>query len=418
MFPRGFSNLQQYITFEWTIVSPRETLSLQQTIQFLSKYYASNVHFNQQYQFLFISKEMEVLGGSSYFYFIPPDESSSIRKEIYNEQPSTVQPPGTFRTTPQPCASSVVMSAAQKKQAQLQRQHHLKSHHSFDTKITSHSEEYRARKNELWRNMSLQEENPTTSNQHCCPQCKQPKNSVDACEKLVAQVKSAAEHARTLETKLLEVEQALEMSQVARKVLQLAAHHAKRERMAYQKFLNELIMSLSEKGTVRIILAQGTEMLLKRVTDEAQEATPKKTCPQESFLKAIIGSQEQTIRDLQAQLECTNLTTGCPTAQPIMTNIEIDPEADLHPCIKETVDLHAADNNDDKMNKTYSIDESVTMRNKKQQVLKELSQVLTRRRIAYEQQSEADWWSENRRELDPTTVMVKGDFAKFAIIRF
>jgi hypothetical protein len=75
-------------------------------------------------------------------------------------------------------------------------------------------------------------------------------------------VRSSAEQIRNLEHRIQDLKNDLEMNHVAQNQLKLAVHHYKMEKLAYQKFVSELLFALSQKGIVRVIDGQGTEASL------------------------------------------------------------------------------------------------------------------------------------------------------------
>ncbi|XP_043520034.1 tax1-binding protein 1 homolog isoform X1 [Frieseomelitta varia] len=83
IFPRGWSNLQQYLTFEFVVLSPKTSNLSNRSIMFLHTFHREALP-NVDYQFVYVSKEIEILGTSSYFRFIvtpnlrPLDRNSNI----------------------------------------------------------------------------------------------------------------------------------------------------------------------------------------------------------------------------------------------------------------------------------------------------------------------------------------------------
>jgi hypothetical protein len=72
-------------------------------------------------------------------------------------------------------------------------------------------------------------------------------------------VKSSVEQIHNLEDHIRDLENDLQMSYVVQKRLELRAHHFKREKLAYKKFVSDLIFALSQKGIARLIDCQGSE---------------------------------------------------------------------------------------------------------------------------------------------------------------
>ena len=72
-------------------------------------------------------------------------------------------------------------------------------------------------------------------------------------------MKSSAELIHDLEDRIHNLENDLEVSQMAQKHLKLVAHQSDQKMLAYQKFVNDLCCALSQKGVVRVVDGQGTE---------------------------------------------------------------------------------------------------------------------------------------------------------------
>lgn len=65
IFPRGWNTLQQYVTFEWvsqSLSSTEQNLGeiVSKTIAFCPKYHINAVNSNCSYQFVYVSKQIEV----------------------------------------------------------------------------------------------------------------------------------------------------------------------------------------------------------------------------------------------------------------------------------------------------------------------------------------------------------------------
>jgi len=72
-------------------------------------------------------------------------------------------------------------------------------------------------------------------------------------------VKSSPELIHDLEDRICDLENALEVNQVAQKHLKLVARQSEQKMLAYRKFVNDLCYALSQKGVVRVVDGQGTE---------------------------------------------------------------------------------------------------------------------------------------------------------------
>ena len=72
-------------------------------------------------------------------------------------------------------------------------------------------------------------------------------------------VKSSADLIHDLEDRIHDLENDLEVSQVAQKSLKLVARRSEQKMLAYQKFVKDLCFAVSQKGVVRVVDGQGTE---------------------------------------------------------------------------------------------------------------------------------------------------------------
>ncbi|XP_069703370.1 calcium-binding and coiled-coil domain-containing protein 1-like [Periplaneta americana] len=317
LYPRGWNNLLQYVTFEWIISRPCD-VSLRRNIVFRSRYHSQVVHTDREYQFLYVNKQIEVLGISQFFRFIPADTLSSRNtvRRISSDKTLTSGYPlhrsdnlsAQMVLAPRPCASVTMLLDGPQKAVTQKCQQSKANPRAFISELA----------------LATTSEVPplfqVASNQMVatCTNCKRQADFSHVQQTPDNKVKSSAEQIRNLEERIQDLENDLEMSQVTQKRLKFAAHHSKRERMAYQKFVNELLYALSQKSIVRVIDGQGAEMLVKRVpnngprmdaVDERPAQNVVKTSHRERQLKAVIGSQEQTIRELLMRLHATS--TAC-----------------------------------------------------------------------------------------------------------
>ncbi|CAG2068022.1 unnamed protein product, partial [Timema podura] len=117
-------------------------------------------------------------------------------------------------------------------------------------------------------------------------------------------MKSELDINQHLKERLDTAELELKVSVAAQNKLKLATHHVHQEKLAYQKFVSEMLFALSQRGIVKVIDSQGVE----KVSSQAAQVDPQinnstKMSHRERLLKAVIGSQEQTIRELLRRLE-------------------------------------------------------------------------------------------------------------------
>jgi hypothetical protein len=73
-------------------------------------------------------------------------------------------------------------------------------------------------------------------------------------------VKSSVEQISNLKDHIQDLENDLQMSQLVQKRMERKVHHFKREKLAYKKFVSELMCALSQKGIARVIDGQGSEV--------------------------------------------------------------------------------------------------------------------------------------------------------------
>jgi hypothetical protein len=72
-------------------------------------------------------------------------------------------------------------------------------------------------------------------------------------------VKSSSEQIHNLQDRIHDLQNDLEMSKMVQKQMKHAAHHSEMEKRAYQKFVSEMLLALSQKGIARIIDGEGKE---------------------------------------------------------------------------------------------------------------------------------------------------------------
>ncbi|KAJ9595025.1 hypothetical protein L9F63_013691, partial [Diploptera punctata] len=321
LYARGWNDLVQYITFEWIITHPNESSARRSTL-FKSRYHSESVKLDVEYQFVYIDYKIEVMGRSQYFRFVPAADSIGNCKKNLQRGLSEIaltpsitlhsDPLSHVLLAPKPSSSVTKLDGYHRAPCFTQPQ---------DQHLRGFSSEIALASAELPTFCTISAPNQKTMP---CSICNQQFASHDH-QKPDNKVKSSAawindlEHRnRSLEDRIQDLENELEMSLVTQKNLRLAAHHSKRDKLAYQKFVNELLHALSQKGIARVVDGQGTEMLVKRIpmkvppADNSEERPVQnggKTSSRERYLKAIIGSQEQKIRDLMLHLEAT--TKAC-----------------------------------------------------------------------------------------------------------
>jgi hypothetical protein len=72
-------------------------------------------------------------------------------------------------------------------------------------------------------------------------------------------VKSSVEQIHKLDIRIQDLENDLQKSYMVQKQMELTAHHSERQKLAYKKFVSDLISALSQKGIARLIDCQGSE---------------------------------------------------------------------------------------------------------------------------------------------------------------
>ncbi|PNF37875.1 hypothetical protein B7P43_G07407 [Cryptotermes secundus] len=83
LYPHGWKNLHQYITFEWVITRPCE-VALQRNVLFQCKYHSEDVWTDKKYQFIYVNKQLEVLGCSQYFRFLGAGLFTDTRNNVHS----------------------------------------------------------------------------------------------------------------------------------------------------------------------------------------------------------------------------------------------------------------------------------------------------------------------------------------------
>jgi hypothetical protein len=59
LYPAGWTDLRQFVTFESVVIRPSE-VSLQRNILFGCKYHSQAVHTDREYQFVYVNRQCEV----------------------------------------------------------------------------------------------------------------------------------------------------------------------------------------------------------------------------------------------------------------------------------------------------------------------------------------------------------------------
>nr|CAD7407446.1 unnamed protein product [Timema poppensis] len=275
LFPRGWVNLQQYVTFEWTDEKPYEEVTLRRNLLFCSKYHAQLVFTEREYQFVFVNKQIKVLGKSGYFNFLLAEKMAGLLKYDFIPFGLDVDYLG------------------------------VKPAHHTCTCVRAIELERNARSN------------------------------------LTMQLKSELEINQHLKERLDTAELELKVSVAAQNKLKLAAHQVHQEKLAYQKFVSEMLFALSRRGIVKVIDSQGVEILVQKVSSQAAQADPQintsaKMSHRERLLKAVIGSQEQTIRELLRRLEDATKAKPVSKLNSDMSLLDLEDTSDTDSKITET----------------------------------------------------------------------------------
>ncbi|XP_021920067.1 uncharacterized protein LOC110830012 isoform X2 [Zootermopsis nevadensis] len=102
-----------------------------------------------------------------------------------------------------------------------------------------------------------------------------------------SKVKSSSELIHNIQDHIQDLKNDLEMSKIAQRQMKLAAHHSEMEKLAYQKFVSELLIALSQKGIARIIDDEGKEMLVKQVLNSETQSDVTEEHPPQGVLKML-----------------------------------------------------------------------------------------------------------------------------------
>ncbi|KAK7862897.1 hypothetical protein R5R35_011605 [Gryllus longicercus] len=315
LYPKGATQLDQYVTFEWTIVNPSNEYLKQHKITFHAKYHMKSVEADKEYFFIFVNKQMKVIGSSSYFCFLfyhtLEIDDLKVPEKVGTRGSST---PESLKSLSE---ENVLKDGIDKEILQELHYHttHLKHKQHMQLSSTHTSDSISQNISGFKADVTLtspdfpvsNNSSLSNNNNNFCALCKRPSNFAEIEQRLNAKIKMYAEYGHTLEKRIEELEKNFEMSQVAQKQLKLIAYHAKREKTSYQKFVNEMLSVLTSKGAVRILDGHGTELLLKRVDITQSEnkgaSIMSRKSHREEILKSVISSQESTIRELMAKLE-------------------------------------------------------------------------------------------------------------------
>ncbi|KAK6629169.1 hypothetical protein RUM43_002986 [Polyplax serrata] len=350
IFPHGWTTLQQYITFEWVSQSLPSTTSeqnkenadlIRRVVNFCPKYLTNSANVNSFYQFVYISKQIEVLGVSCYFRFdVGNVTSRGLEVECLvpvssNVRSTSVSDFGILLGNSLPSSTSIdtrtlqtssihslqnldsesknwakpplsLNGAAVKKTAIFPRKN-TGTADALDP-YTSHSEPifpmsfqmanckkcfHFKRGGELLRSQQVLQSKvgPHLEGTSLFGGQRRTLGHELSENKL----KIVMERNKVLEERSQEMKKVMDKMQAESKKLKMSFYNVNKEKVAYEKFVKDFIKSL-EKDSI---------ILVKRVNYVGMGEHPrdKKTSKRERELKAVIGLQEITIRNLINSLQ-------------------------------------------------------------------------------------------------------------------
>ncbi|KAL0280208.1 UNVERIFIED_CONTAM: hypothetical protein PYX00_001575 [Menopon gallinae] len=335
IFPRGWINLQQYVTFEWISQSISSTTSVDQhndngevikrTVAFCPKYHMNCVNQSAYYQFVYVSKQIEVLGVSSYFRF-----DLSCLNDANLELECLVPVTGKVRSTSVSDFGALSMTNEQSSTSVGSRKLiHASSIHSLQNLDIGGKLNWSRNFTDDKKNMCLMKRTTTVQSgtdnisdpcsSHSepvfpmslplaqCKKCYQFKSGGDflkSQQALQSKLKIVMERNKILEERAQEMKKELERLQSESKRMKMSYFNVNKEKVAYENFVKDFIKSLEKDSIVRVMYGN-TEILVKKVNYVGMEEHPrdKKTSKRERELKAVIGLQEITIRNLINSLQ-------------------------------------------------------------------------------------------------------------------
>ncbi|XP_046422827.1 tax1-binding protein 1 homolog [Neodiprion fabricii] len=234
IFPRGWSNLQQYLTFEYALVAPKTAASPNRTIIF-PRMFHQEASTNTEYQLVYVTREIQVLAVSPYFRFVGDRRLDStnytLRIPAGRQQASSI-------VKQEPYIDRLAVSGWGPPRIVLSDQSLLSLRPS--------------------RGICG---NPRLSSASC-RSCGRPREHI--CGLAAGRARFLATHNASLTERVLRLEQDLALAEGAKSSL------ASRLR-AYENFVAEMLRSLATNRRVKITDAAGKEIILQQLSENPDE---------------------------------------------------------------------------------------------------------------------------------------------------
>ncbi|XP_015589852.1 uncharacterized protein LOC107265190 isoform X2 [Cephus cinctus] len=257
IFPRGWTNLQQYLTFEYALVAPREASLPNRSILFLHTFH-QEASPNVDYQFVYVSKQIQILGTSSYFRFTLSPDSHQFGNNYSNKKWEK-----HMRLAGYPPAQ--VMS-----DDSMNKSYQQESSVNLNGTLSSHSAGavscLRSRTNGIKMGMDSR-----IGPRRICQNCEKP---MDHSKLALGRARSLVSH-NSLVARVARLERDLELAEGSVKHARMARANLTNRLRAYESFVTEMLKSLALKGIVKIMDAQGKEIILKRVNTRNLSENPE-----------------------------------------------------------------------------------------------------------------------------------------------
>ncbi|XP_023288057.1 tax1-binding protein 1 homolog [Orussus abietinus] len=268
IFPRGWTNLQQYLTFEYAFDCVKNANLSQRSILFLSAFLQQALP-NTEYQFVYVSKSIQVLAMSFYFRFT---SIGNFNQDLRNQ--STCKADRV--TSPTGFSPYIAVS-----------DHILQKTDNFATSSVAGTKS-------IPRNTLLQK----MGSQKICQYCRMPT------------VRFLISHNNCLVGRIGRLERDLGIAEEVVKHAKMARSNLWNRLQAYEAFVAEMLRSLIVKGMVKITDQSGKEMILRRVDSKKIDSdcsmtrgkkSDEKTSSRERELETVIEEQKIMIDKLEKE---------------------------------------------------------------------------------------------------------------------
>ncbi|XP_075232236.1 uncharacterized protein LOC142330675 [Lycorma delicatula] len=286
IFPKGWRRLEQLIMADYAYVRYSKDNKFKRVMELnLTHLLAKMNCLNAHYQIVYVTKNMEVVGRSSYFCF-------QRRQVDLHSQGDNAEVFEGFGLAQVSAGTSLADS-----------RNSLKSCSPSSAMIQSVNcggigfPLVRPYRSECVLPLEARDYNVS------CPTC------LASQKQLVNNqitIKELAETNRQLRKKYADLERKLEISFVAQKKLKLYSYYMHQEKQSYELFISELLKCLQNNSPVCVRdVSKGSEMLVQRIgnlDNHIVHFTSRHSPLNERYLKAVIGNQEMKIQELSAKL--------------------------------------------------------------------------------------------------------------------